>query len=87
MIVCSGQPDTINDSILYFRIVVGGLIFKLIYLVINAALRGCGRTRITMISNLTACGVNIVFNYLLINGNLGFPAMKIAGAALATSFR
>lgn len=84
MIVCSGQPDTLNDSILYFRIVVGGLIIELIYLVINAALRGCGRTRITMISNLTACGVNIIFNYLLINGNLGFPAMKIAGAALAT---
>lgn len=84
MLFCSGQPDTLNDSILYFQIVVGGLIFKLIYLVINAALRGCGKTRITMISNLTSCGVNIIFNYLLINGNLGFPAMKIAGAALAT---
>ena len=84
MLFCSGQPDTLNDSILYFQIVVGGLIFKLIYLVINAALRVCGKTRLTMISNLTSCGVNIIFNYLLINGNLGFPAMKIAGAALAT---
>ena len=84
MLLCSGQPDTLNDSILYFRIVIGGLIFNLLYLTINAALRGCGQTRITMISNLISCGVNIIFNYLLINGNLGFPALKIAGAALAT---
>ncbi|MBQ7577940.1 MAG: MATE family efflux transporter [Synergistaceae bacterium] len=84
MLLCSGQPDTLNDSVLYFKIVMGGLIFNLLYLTINAALRGCGHTRITMTSNLTSCGVNIIFNYLLINGNLGFPALKIAGAALAT---
>lgn len=33
-----------------------------------------------MVSNL----VNVVFNYLLIGGNFGFPALGTRGAALAT---
>ena len=37
-----------------------------------------------MRTNVTSNIVNIVLNYLLIGGNLGFPALGIAGAALAT---
>ena len=84
MLLCSGQPDTLEDSVLYFRIVIGGLLFEILYMTLNASMRGCGQTRITMHSSLISCGVNIIFNYLLINGNCGFPALKIAGAAIAT---
>jgi putative MATE family efflux protein len=51
---------------------------------INAAQRGAGNTKITMRTNLVSNIVNVCFNYLLIGGNLGFPALGIAGAALAT---
>ena len=37
-----------------------------------------------MRTNLVSNTVNIVFNYLLIEGNFGFPALGIKGAALAT---
>ena len=37
-----------------------------------------------MIYNVTANVVNIVFNYLLINGHFGFPAWGVAGASIAT---
>lgn len=37
-----------------------------------------------MIYNLTANLVNVIFNYLLIEGNFGFPRMEVAGASLAT---
>ena len=39
-----------------------------------------------MRTNVTSNVVNMIGNYLLIQGHLGFPAMGIAGAALATVF-
>ena len=37
-----------------------------------------------MISSLVMGGVDIVFNYLLIEGRFGFPRMGVAGNAIAT---
>ena len=84
MIVFAKQPDTIDASVTYYRIIMGGMIFNLLYMAINSALRGCGKTRLTFTSNALSAVVNIFFNYLLIDGHLGFPALGIAGAALAT---
>lgn len=84
MLLFSGQPDTLDDSVVYFRIVMGGMIFNLLYLEINSALRGVGKTSLTFADNVLSCGVNLFFNYLLIEGHWGFPAWGIAGAAVAT---
>ncbi len=84
MIAFANQKDTLNDSILYFRIIMAGMIFNLLFMAINSALRGCGKTKITFATNVTSCVVNIFFNYLLIEGHLGFPRLEIAGAAIAT---
>ena len=78
------QPDTHEYAVEYFQIAMGGSVFTTISLVINAAQRGCGNTRIAMVTNLTSNIVNVFFNYLLIGGNLGFPAMGVKGAATAT---
>ncbi len=78
------QPDTHREAVEYLQIVMGGLIFSTLSLVINAAQRGAGNTRIAMITNVISNVVNVVFNYLLINGHFGFPAMGVRGAALAT---
>lgn len=82
--LCGSEPETHDGAVAYFRIIVGGMIFNCIPLGINAAQRGAGNTRITMRTNVASNFVNVVFNYLLINGNLGFPAMGIRGAAVAT---
>lgn len=84
MIICSNQPDTLESSIIYFRIIMGGLIFNVLFLAVNAVFRGCGKTNLTFVSNLVSCIVNVVMNYLLIDGHLGFPALKVRGAAIAT---
>ncbi len=82
--LCGSTPETHDSAVAYFRIVMGGMIFNCIQMGINSAQRGAGKTKITMRTNITSNTVNIIFNYLLINGHLGFPALGIRGAAIAT---
>lgn len=78
------QPDTHDYAVQYLQIIMGGLGFSTISLMLNAAQRGAGNTRIAMLTNVISNTVNVIFNYLLIGGNFGFPAMGVQGAALAT---
>ena len=64
---------------------MGGTLFNVITMVINAAQRGSGNTKLSMITNLTSSVVNVFFNYLLIEGHLGFPRLEVAGDAIATA--
>lgn len=84
LLLAGSKPDTIENSIIYFRIVSMALFFNYIRLIITSALRACGNTKITLIVNITANLVNIFFNYCLICGHLGFPKWGVAGAAIAT---
>lgn len=81
---CGSNTDTHVPAVTYFRVIQAGMIFNVLSLVINAAQRGSGNTRIAMTTNVTSSIVNVVFNYLLIQGHLGFPALGLFGAALAT---
>ncbi len=84
MHLAGSSEDTHQDAAVYFRIIMGGTFFSVISMMINAAQRGTGNTRISMTTNVTSSLVNILFNYLLIGGHWGFPAMGVTGAALAT---
>ena len=84
MTLAGSNADTHESAVIYFRIIMGGLFFNVITMVINAAQRGSGNTRLSMTTNLTSSIVNIIFNYLLIEGHFGFPAWGIRGAAIAT---
>lgn len=82
--LCGSTVETHDDAVTYFRIVMGGMIFNCLQMGINSAQRGAGNTKITMRTNVTSNTINIILNYLLIEGHFGFPAWGIAGAALAT---
>ena len=84
MNICGSTPETHDDAVLYYRIVMSCMIFYCIQMCINSAQRGVGNTKITMRTNITSNVVNIIMNYFLINGHLFFPALGIAGAAIAT---
>ena len=84
LLFMGAQDDTIHLAVPYFRIIMLGTVFTSVGLMINAAHRGCGNTKISMVTNLTANLVNIVFNYLLINGVWFFPKLGVTGAAIAT---
>lgn len=82
--LCGSTIETHDSAVTYFRIIMGGMIFNCIQMGINSAQRGAGNTKITMRTNVTSNTINIIANYLLINGHFGFPALGITGAALAT---
>lgn len=81
---CGSNADTHELAVEYFRIIMGGMIFNCISMGINSAQRGAGNTRITMRTNVTSNIINVIFNYLLIGGHFGFPALGVRGAAIAT---
>lgn len=74
----------INDATIYLQIQLAGFITMALTSTITAALRAIGDSKTCMVYNLIANGVNVVFNWLLINGNLGFPKLGVAGASIAT---
>ena len=84
MIFAGSNADTHEAAVEYFQIIMAGTFFNVLTMVINAAQRGSGNTRLSMTTNLTSSAVNVLFNYLLIEGHLGFPAWGIRGAAVAT---
>ena len=49
-----------------------------------STLRETGETMVPMTAGLIAVGVNLIFNYILIFGKFGAPALGVRGAAIAT---
>ena len=47
-------------------------------------LRTTDKVRIPLLASICSVATNLVFNWLLIGGNLGFPALGVKGAAIAT---
>lgn len=83
------NEDTLEYALTYFRITMVGLMFTSFGMMINAAQRASGNTRISMTTNVVANVTNICFNYLLINGVIinGItlvPHLGVKGAAIAT---
>lgn len=83
---CGSSDNTHTTAVQYLKIIMGCIFFQCMQMVINSAQRGAGNTRITMITNLISNTLNIIFNYLLIGGKFGFPALGVRGAAIATVF-
>jgi len=76
--------ETVEMALDYLRIQIIGFPTLALTFIMNACLRGAGNTRAAFYSNLASNVVNVIFNYLLIGGNFGFPAWGIAGASIAT---
>ena len=68
----------------YLKIMLWGLLPFAISQSYSSALRDAGETVLPMRATVIAVFVNLVFNYILIFGKLGFPALGVKGAALAT---
>jgi len=85
LLFAGADNSYLSDAVVYFRVVMFGLPFQAINLTINAAQRGCGKTKISMYTNIISNVVNIIFDYFLINGISFFPKLGVKGAAIATA--
>ena len=80
----AADPETLAGGTVYLKIQMIGLVPLALTSTFTATLRGVGHTRVAMYYNLAANLVNVVLNYVLINGHFGFPRLELAGASLAT---
>ncbi len=79
------NAEIAGDATTYFRIISAGFFAQIMTVTVCAVFRGIGQTRLPMLFNLVAGVLKIFLNFCLINGNLGLPAMRVAGAALSTT--
>ncbi len=68
----------------YLTIMLVGLPGFALTQVYSSTLRECGQTMVPMKAGIAAVIVNLALNYVLIYGKLGFPALGVRGAAIAT---
>ena len=82
--LAGAKEDTIELALTYSRIVTYCLPINYIRLALCSAQRSIGRTKLTLVVNVISNTVNVICNYILINGHLGAPALGVKGAAIAT---
>ena len=86
MVIFMGSTEAIVTkwATQYLQIQMIGFLSFALTSTVTASLRAVGDSKTCMIYNLIANVVNVIFNWLLIYGNLGFPELGVAGASLAT---
>ncbi len=79
------QTKSITDiSRSYMCIIAASILPNCCRDILKKYIEGIGKPYVTMTGSITAFFVNIIFNYILIYGKFGFPALGVRGAALAT---
>lgn len=85
VLLALGQtPEVAMGGQAYLRIAGWGMVPALLLATFRSHLSALERTRIVFWATLAAAGLNVVVNWLLIFGNLGFPEMGLRGAAVAS---
>lgn len=85
MRVFTKEPTIVNLGVQYLRIISVTFMLTNITQGFSTALRCTGVARPPMFASLVGVLTNAFLNWVFIFGNLGAPAMGVAGAALATS--
>jgi putative MATE family efflux protein len=82
--VLGASPEIAERAVPYFRLTLGSAVFFAVSLTVESAFRSARNTAIPLLIALGVTGVKLLLNGLLIFGSLGFPALGLAGAGLAT---
>jgi len=84
MRIYASEQEVIDAGVLYFRISAPTFLLTGIITPATVVLRSVRQVKLPLVASIISFGCNLVLNYILIFGKLGFPEMQIAGAALAT---
>lgn len=76
--VCKATTDYIDWRIFGFFFAFASIMFRAFYI-------GTTQTKTLTLNSVVMVLSNVAFNYVLVFGKLGFPAMGIAGAAIGSS--
>lgn len=83
-----GSAESIAATLMYgkqyLKIMLVGLPAFALVQIYSSTLRECGQTMLPMKAGIAAVAVNLLFNYILIYGKFGAPALGVSGAAIAT---
>ncbi|MEI2663472.1 MATE family efflux transporter [Rossellomorea sp. LJF3] len=79
------EPEVRSVAKEYLIALSFGMIPLFIYNVLRSFIDALGMTRVTMFITLMSLPINVVFNYLLIFGKLGLPALGGVGAGVASA--
>ena len=78
------DPEVVRLAIPYLRLSAYTLLPIMIFQAVRCFSEGMSETLPPMIAILTGNLLNILFNYVLIFGKMGFPALGVTGAAIGT---
>ncbi len=82
-----GQPEELLPLIRpYYLVLLASLLFVMLFNGFKQFTDGITDTKTAMWILLVGNALNIVGNYVLINGKLGFPEMGLLGAGISTLF-
>lgn len=85
IVACFLQPgESFELAVAYLRLVAPGYLFTCISGVYATTIKSAEKTYLPMLAGMAGIICNTVMNYLLIFGHMGFPAMGVQGAAIAT---
>ena len=79
------SPHVHEAAVSYIRWRVYGFFFSFVAVMFRAFFVGTTQTKTLTLNSIVIVLSNVVFNYILVFGKLGFPAMGIAGAAIGSS--
>lgn len=80
-----GQEEAVlNGALPYLRILAYGMFPLMIFQTFRQFAEGLSYTKQSMFISISANVLNVCLNYVFIFGKLGFPAMGLFGAGLAT---
>ena len=78
------SPEILENACDYTYVVLCASFGSLLQIALEKIYQGIGAMKTTMVLLATGCIINIILDPILIFGLLGFPAMGVRGAAIAT---
>jgi Na+-driven multidrug efflux pump len=75
----------LEASISFIQIRSFAIFFSSFVFVIRGFFTGISQTKIVLYTTAIVAILNVIFNYLFVFGNFGFPRMEVAGSALAST--
>lgn len=84
MLLITNSKTILDNGSDYIQLMGGVILLTGLSVSVDTIFRSLGKTRIPLYAYCVEFGVNILFNYILIFGKIGFPELGIVGAGISS---